>query len=525
MHFVIAPRRAVGVERVWPILARGGSDARAPVLAGVFVEVLAQVLLVVVIAEQRRPWVAPVGPELARLLDRVGIVDLRARELSADEPLEAGEDAAALAVPPLAVGVVEIGTAIVAVVVDVSACDVAPRVLIEASDRTVVEAHRHGATVANPHAEEVRLAEVGLNGLLEELLQIPERFVIRQVNHAVVDIALVGEEVFPARVLGGAERPGLEAVHVADARRSAGAVVFVERKDRDILRGKVVDDLRPVVRRVAPAGIAREVLLVAELEKILGACVHAEQANHLGAALVEVLRMREASEVVSVAHFLARGDDAARQALGRIRDRRARHVVAVNLVEADRRDRESDRVGRLARLDDAEVEVEAVGVHRDAVVAAVVLLRLLERHHDLDELLRLARIRYRPRLDRLRDVGGRPRVARRPARVIAVARGVAEVEDRDGARRFVRVVDDEHVGFVRDDALALADTPRDIAARVALMVHHARRYVEDVLHGGPVGWILAEHVVRIVRERKRAVDFVHERERTVVFKAGDDLVC
>ena len=83
VHFVVAPRRAVGVERVWPILARGGSDARAPVLAGVFVEVLAQVLLVVVIAEQRRPWVAPVGPELARLLDRVGIVDLRAGTKSA----------------------------------------------------------------------------------------------------------------------------------------------------------------------------------------------------------------------------------------------------------------------------------------------------------------------------------------------------------------------------------------------------------------------------------------------------------
>ena len=234
--------------------------------------------------------------------------------------------------------------------------------------------------------------------------------------------------------------------------------------------------------------------------------------------------MREAGEVVAIAHFLARGDDAARQALCRIRNRRTRNVVAVDLVEADRRDRESDRVGRLARLDDAEVEVEAVGVHRDAVVAAVVLLRLLERHHDLDELLRLLGVRYRPRLDRLRDVGRRPRVARRPARVIAVARGVAEVEDRDGTRRFVRVVDDEHVGFVRDDALALADTPRDVAARVALVVHHARRYVEDVLHRRPVGGIFAEHVIWIVRQRQRTVDFVHERERTVIFQPIDNLV-
>ena len=108
--------------------------------------------------------------------------------------------------------------------------------------------------------------------------------------------------------------------------------------------------------------------------------------------------------------------------------------------------------------------------------------------------------------------------------MVAVARRVAEVEDRDGARCFVRVVDDEHVWLVRDDALALADAPRDVTARVALVVHHARRYVEDVLHRRPVGGIFAEHVVRILRERERAVDFVHERERAVVFKAIYDLV-
>ena len=234
--------------------------------------------------------------------------------------------------------------------------------------------------------------------------------------------------------------------------------------------------------------------------------------------------MREAGEVVAIAHLLARGDDTARQPFRGIRNRRTCDIVAVDLVEPYSADRKPHRIRRLGRLDETEVKVEAVGVHRDAVVAAVVLLRLLERHHNLDELLRLAGIRNRPRLERLRDIRRRPRIARSPASVVAVARRVAEVEDSDRARRFVRVVDDEHVGFVRDDALALADAPRDVAARVALVVHHARRYVEDVLHRRPAGWILAEHVIWIVRQRERAVDFVHERERTIVFKAIYDLV-
>ena len=253
VHFVVAPRRAVGVERIGPILARGGSDARAPVLARVLVEVLALVGVALFVADERRPRVTPVGPELARLLDCVGIVDLRARELSADEPLETGEDAAALAVPPLAVGVVEIGTAIVAVVVDVGTGDAAASVRVEASDRTVVEAHRHGAAVADPHAEEIRLADVGLDCHLEELLQIPERLVVRHVDHAVIDVGLVREEILVGRVLCRVQGPGLDAVHVADARRSARTVVLVERKDVDVFLRKIVDDFRPVVGRISPA--------------------------------------------------------------------------------------------------------------------------------------------------------------------------------------------------------------------------------------------------------------------------------
>ena len=82
-------------------------------------------------------------------------------------------------------------------------------------------------------------------------------------------------------------------------------MVLVVRKDRHILRGEIVDDFVPVVRRLSPTRGATEILHITKLEKVLGACVHAEQSDHLGATLVEVLRMREAGEVVSIAHFLA----------------------------------------------------------------------------------------------------------------------------------------------------------------------------------------------------------------------------
>ena len=238
VDLVVAPRRAVGVERVGPVLAGRGADAGAPVLAGVLVEVLALVGVARLVADERRARVAPVRPELARLLDRVGVVDLGVgAEVVLDVGLESPEDVAPLAVPPRAVGFVEFGVAVVAVVVDVGARDAAAGGRVEAVDRALVEADRHRAAVPDPHAPEVGLAEIGLDRDVVEVFEIPDRLVARHVHHAVVDVALVGEEILPVRVLGGVERPGLVRLHVPPAGRTARTVVFVEREDVDVLGG------------------------------------------------------------------------------------------------------------------------------------------------------------------------------------------------------------------------------------------------------------------------------------------------
>ena len=117
VDLVVAPGRAVGVERLAPVVARRPADVRAPVLPRVLVEVLALELLVVGVAEEDGLRVAPVGPELAGLLDRVGVVDLGiGTEVVLYVGLERLEGVAPLSVPPCTVGLVEIGVSVVAVV-------------------------------------------------------------------------------------------------------------------------------------------------------------------------------------------------------------------------------------------------------------------------------------------------------------------------------------------------------------------------------------------------------------------------
>ena len=449
--------------------------------------------------------------------------------------LQGDEEVAALAVPPFAVGLVELGVRVGAAVPDLGARDVLVRVRIEERDRLVREPDRHAAARADPRAEEVAAVLEPEDRQVHQVLQILERLRERHVRQAVVDVGLVGELVLERRVGRRLERPGLVVGVVAEAAAvvpgrvavAAAAVVLVDRQEVVALGGHRVDQVAVVVGAPAPAPVAAPGLQVAELEQVLGPRVHREHRHEPGLADVPVRRRREGFEPVAVAHLLAARDVAARRVPGRVVDLGLRGVVVVDAVELDRAHGEADRVRRLVLRDEDERHVEAVGRERDAR-AAVVLRRLLEREHHLDELLPLARERHGDRLVARRDGHlRRHRHADREARVVAVARAHREVEERHGARGVVRVVDDEHVGIVVDEPLALADAPRDVGAGalalrrllVPHVVHHARERAEDVRRVGPPRGVVAEAVRRVAR----AVDRVDERDGAEVFEAGDDL--
>ena len=449
------------------------------------------------------------------------------------EGLERDELVAALAVPPLAVGLVAGGVRVGAIVPELRAGDGIGRLRVVEVDRPLREAHRHAAARPDPGAEEVAAVLELEDRQVHQVLQVDERLRERHVRHGVVDVGLVGEEILERFVLRALERPGLvfrvvaEAAAVVPGRGAVAtaAVVFVDRQEIVALGRHRVDEILVVVGAPAPAAVPAPGLQVAELEQVLRPGVHREHRHQARLADVPVRRRREGVEAVAVAHLLAARHVAARGVAGRVVDLGLRGVVVVDAVELDRAHREADRVRRLVLRDEDERDIEAVGRERDAR-SAVVLRRLLEREHDLHELLPLVRERHGDGLVARRD--GHPRRHRhadREARVVAVARAHREVEKRDRARGVVRVVDDEHVGIVVDEPLAFADAPRDVGAGalalrgllVPHVVHHARGGAEDVRDVASPDRVVAESVGRC-----RAVDGVDERDGAEVLEAGDD---
>ena len=475
---------------------------------------------------------------------------------------QGGEEVAALAVPPRAVVLVDLGAPLLLAVpvggaaggldarllvgergVDRGARGVVAALGVEGGDRRVGEAHRELEAVAEPGAEEdaavALLARVAQERKVQQLLHLLARARVRDVGERGVDPALVGEAA-----VARAQRDRLGA-DVAPAVVAAAAGVFVVGQDVVALLGHEADRVRPVVRGAAELCVAVRVavgaggprrvpvLHVAELEQVARGGVDAQQGHQarlvaVGVGLVAVL---VALEHVAVAHLLAERDVAARRVAERVVDLGAGGGVVVHAVEADRLHRDAERVGLPVLGEEREGDVEAAG--RQVVDLGAVLLRgldvlaLLHREHHLLEGPDLAGERQRVGLVERMDVLGPVAVGRGEAGGEAVDRPVAEVHHRGGARGVVGVVDREHVGRAGLDPLPFAEAPRDERGlalalrglRIGDGVHRDARLAEDVGDVAAPGGIVAEAVGRV----RGALDRIDQREFAELLESRDDV--